>query len=103
MRVLEFNVEGTLLTKERKCNFRDIERGSNKYLRLQFNLDSEWIGKAKVAEVRNVSGVTKLFTVINNVCDLTDDVTNESLFSVRLYGKNGETKLKTNKVYVNQK
>lgn len=102
MRILRFDVNGTLLQKDKKCNFNDIQRGSNNYLELVFNFNSDWIGKAKVAEVRDVSGNKRVYTVMNNTCVLTDDVTKESLFSVKLYGKNGETKIQTNKVYVSQ-
>lgn len=101
MRTLKYKVQGQKIIRDNTCDFSNIVRGTNNYINLIFEWDEDWKNKAKVISLRNAEGVEKNL-VINGSIALPEIVTNGSIFSFVLYGKDLEQKIQTNREYVEQ-
>lgn len=101
MRILRYKVEGQNIIRDNTCDFSNIVRGTNNYLRLVFDWNEDWIYKAKVISLRNAEGVETNLVVKESVV-LQEVVTNGSMFSFVLYGKDSTEKIQTIREYVEQ-
>lgn len=101
MRTLKYKVQGQKIIRDNTCDFSNIVRGTNNYINLIFEWDEDWKNKAKVISLRNAEGVEKNL-VINKSIALPEVVTNGSMFSFVLYGKDAVEKIQTNREYVEQ-
>lgn len=64
-----------------------------------FEWDEQWKNKAKVISLRNANG-EEVNVVLQSKIVLQEKITNGSMFSFRIYGKEGEEKIQTNREYV---
>lgn len=101
MRILRYKVQGQNVIRDNTCDFSNIARGTDKYLKLVFSWDEEWRGKAKVIRLRNAQG-EEMNIVLQDKVVLPKNVTSGSIFSFELYGKSATEMIKTNREYVEQ-
>lgn len=101
MRILRYKVEGQNVIRDNTCDFSNIVRGTNNYIKLVFEFDEDWRYKAKVISLRNSEGVETNLAFKENVV-LPEIVTNGSMFSFVLYGKDNIEKVQTVREYVEQ-
>lgn len=101
MRTLKYKVQGQNIIRDDTCDFSNIVRGTNNYIKLIFEWDEDWTYKAKVISLRNSEGVETNLAFKENVV-LPEIVTNGSMFSFVLYGKDNIEKVQTVREYVEQ-
>lgn len=101
MRTLKYKVQGQNIIRDNTCDFSNIVRGTNNYIKLIFEWDEDWTYKAKVISLRNSEGVETNLGFKENVV-LPEIVTNGSMFSFVLYGKDNIEKVQTIREYVEQ-
>lgn len=102
MRVLEFDVNGQKIEKNKNSDFSGIVKGSKGYLKARFNLSREWNG-CKIAASFYKLGQEYPVIVNKRVCEIPDEALTWNVFSVRLLGirKDGY-RIQTNKLEVKQ-
>ena len=101
MRTLKYKVKGQNIIRDSKCDFTNIARGTDSYLKLEFVWDEDWKDKAKVISLKNADG-EETNIVFNEKVVLPANVTKGSMFSFVLYGKDFEEKIQTVREYVEQ-
>ena len=101
MRILRYKVQGQNIIRDSTCDFSNIVRGTNNYIKLVFEWDEDWRYKAKVISLRNAEGVETNLAFKENVA-LPEVVTDGSMFSFVLYGKDNIEKVQTIREYVEQ-
>lgn len=101
MRILRYKVQGQNIIRDNTCDFSNIVRGTNNYIKLIFEWDEDWRCKAKVISLRNSEGIETNFAVKESAV-LQEVITNGSMFSFVLYGKDNIEKVQTNREYVEQ-
>lgn len=101
MRVLKFHVIGTQIEKDSNCDFDNIVRGSHNWLQLEFDFNKEWNRTSRVISLKNFDGEERNIILQNKVV-LQKEVTKGSIFSFVLYGKDGNRKIQTNRMIINQ-
>lgn len=102
MRDIILNLSEQTLSKIGSCDYNNIVRGSNNYLRIVLKTDIQWNNMVKVITVRTLGGIE-----YNTIYELTGvllpkEVTKNSYFEVLVTGKNGNQLVKTNSVIINQ-
>lgn len=103
MRDLIYDVNGQHLSESKTCDFKNIAKGSNNYLRLKFNCNREWLNMAKAITLRNNYGKVFYLPVKAGCCVLPYDAVSGLYFTFNLCGKNKEgQKITTNQVMVVQ-
>lgn len=104
MRTLIFHVDGQRISRDERCDFENIARGTDNYLCLSFVFDSGWIGKNKVISLRDVDGVEHNYRLVQNKCVVEGAVTFGSVFSFVVYGYDGKKKetVSTERQYIHQ-
>ena len=101
MRILRYKVQGQNIIRDSTCDFSNIVRGTNNYIKLVFEWDEDWWNKAKIISLRNAEGIETNLAFKENVV-LQEAVTNGSMFSFVLYGKDTKEKIQTVREYVEQ-
>ena len=101
MRTLKYKVQGQNIIRDDTCDFSNIVRGTNNYINLLFEWDKDWWNKVKVISLRNAEGIETNLAFKENVV-LPEIVTNGSMFSFVLYGKDNIEKVQTIREYVEQ-
>lgn len=104
MRVLEFVVDGQILTKNPSCDFENIVSGTEGYLRAHFSFSPEWNGTVKAASFwRGKRECTPQLLKDGCSCVISADALTGSSFGVSIVGKKGEQVIYTDRVEVKQK
>lgn len=101
MRILRYKVQGQNIVRDSTCDFSNIVRGTNNYIKLVFDWDEDWRYKAKAISFRNSEGIETNLAVKESVV-LPEIVTNGSMFSFVLYGKDSTEKIQTVREYIEQ-
>lgn len=101
MRILRYKVQGQNIIRDNTCDFSNIVRGTNNYIKLVFEWDKQWKNKAKVISLRNANG-EEVNVVLQSKIVLQEKITKGSMFSFKIYGKEGEEKIHTNREYIEQ-
>lgn len=101
MRILKYKVQGQNIIRDSKCDFSHIIKGTNNHIKLIFEWDEQWKNKAKVISLRNVDG-EEVNVILQSKIVLQEKTTKGSMFSFKIYGKEGEEKIQTNREYVEQ-
>ena len=101
MRILRYKVQGQNIIRDSTCDFSNIVRGTNNYIKLIFEWDEDWRYKAKVISLRNAEGIETNLAFKEEVI-LQEVVTDGSMFSFVLYGKDNIEKIQTVREYVEQ-
>lgn len=103
MRDLIYDVNGQQLLESKTCDFKNIAKGSNNYLRLKFNTNHEWLRMAMAISLKNSNGAVFTLPVRAGCCVLPYEAVKGLYFTFNLCGKNKEgQKITTNRVMVVQ-
>lgn len=102
MRNIILNLSEQTLSKIGSCDYNNIVRGSNNYLRIVLNTDIQWNNMAKVVTVRTLGGIEYNAIYEPTGVLLPEEVTKNSYFEVMVTGKKGNQIVKTNSVIINQ-
>lgn len=100
MKFLNFKVKDQDIQKD--GDFSRIASGTSGYLYAKFSFSKEWIGAVKVAEFRKFLQDPVSVPVKNNICEIPAEVLDERRFFVRVVGKKGNMKIRTNECDVTQ-
>lgn len=100
-RILRFIVNRQTIIKDPMCDFSKICPGTSGYLKAQFNTSGEWNG-CDIAASFWCLGKEYATIVKYGICDIPGEALKWSNFSVSLTGKNGDYKITTNRVRVDQ-
>lgn len=104
MRVLEFVVDGQVLTKNPSCDFENLVPGTVGYLQAHFSFSSEWDGFVKAASFwRGSRECTPQLLKDGYTCIIPSDALTGSSFGVSIVGRNGDQIIPTSRVEVKQK
>lgn len=104
MRVLEFIVDGQILTKNPSCDFENIVSGTEGYLQAHFSFSPEWNGFVKAASFwRGNRECTPQLLEDGYTCVISADALTGSSFGVSIVGKKGTQVISTDRVEVKQK
>lgn len=102
-RILKFSVTNQSITKDSKCDFSKIAMGTSGYLVAQFEFSNDWTSLFKVAEFRKRNSDRYYpAKIIKNRCEVPEQVTDSIQWTIRVVGKNMDTKLTTNTCAVTQ-
>lgn len=88
MRTLSFSVKQQRLIKS--SNFAHIIAGSKGYLQCSFDFSKDWDGCTKVASFYDLDDHEYAVPIINGVCDVPDEVTDDTLIRIQVFGKRGD-------------
>lgn len=57
MRTLKYKVQKQNVIRDNTCDFSNIVRGTNNYIKLVFEWDEDWKNKAKAISLMNAEGI----------------------------------------------
>lgn len=96
------NLSEQTLSKIGNCDYSNIARGSNNYLRIVLKTDIQWNNMAKVVTVRTLGGVEYNTIYEPTGVLLPEEVTKNSYFEVLvIYGKSEQAQYKGTNLAVN--
>lgn len=99
MRTLQFKVAGQELSKD--GDFSGLVAGTRGYLQTAYNFDSEWDGCRKAAVFVRY-GKEYPVPIVNNRCEVPEEVTEHERWKVYLVGVKDGYRITTNEVEVRQ-
>ena len=102
MRDITLNLSEQTLSKIGSCDYSNIVRGSNNYLRIVLKTDIQWNNMVKIITVRTLGGIEYNTIYEHTGVLLPKEVTKNSYFEVLVTGKKGNQLVKTNSVIINQ-
>lgn len=104
MRRIKFIVSKQIITLDPKCDISGLVPGSEEYLQAEFSFSPEWKKCVKVAAFYSILGreYTPQILKDGNTCVIPAEALKGRRFKVQVIGKDGDTKMTTNKVIVCQ-
>ena len=103
MRNFEFVITKQNLIKSQKSDFSNVTPGSVNYLQCVFKFDYDWNGFTKVANFQKESKKEYPVLIKDGRCLIPEEVTKDAGdFSIQVFGKKGDQKIVTNKVFIEQ-
>ena len=104
MRKLKFIVSKQMIMPDPKCDFSGLIPGSEGYLEAEFAFSPEWKNCVKVVAFYSIMGKEYPPQILNdrNTCVIPAEALEKRKFKVQVIGKEGDTKLATNKMTVCQ-
>ena len=105
MRVLKFIVDKQIIKQDPNCDFSGLIPGTSEYLQAEFSFSSEWKEFTKVAAFYSILGKEYPPQILTDgkTCVIPKEALSKKAFKIRIIGKNGESRLTTNKIEVCQK
>ena len=105
MRTLKFIVEGPVIKPDPTCDFDNLIPGTESFIEAQFSFSKEWNNCVKVAAFYSMLGNEYAPQPIKQdlTCMIPVDALKRHRFKVQVIGQNGNSKLCTNKVIVEQR
>ena len=105
MRTLKFIVNGQTIKQDPACNFDGLYPGSEGYLRAEFAFDKEWGNTVKVVGFFSNMGKEYEPRLLKDgkTCIIPTEALKNRIFKIQVMGKQGDRKIVTNKVVINQK
>lgn len=100
MKTLKFIVKNQKISKDGTCDFK-VQRGTENFIKCQFQFDSSWDGFEKVAVFMS-KGITDYVKLIDNKASLPFSMSNKPYYYVRVIGSNGKAKILTSRIMVKQ-
>lgn len=100
MKELFFQVNETELKASE--NQTGITRGSHRFLKLMFSFGREWANYKKVVQVKDTEGNEYNEIITHRGVLLPRKITGTSRLYITVFGKKGETEVKTNTVAIEQ-
>lgn len=102
-RVLRFNVNGQVIEKDPTCDFTNLIPGTNGYLTAEFAFSKEWDGCVKVVGFRSGNNEYEPKVLRDGrFCIIDEEVLERPMFYIRVIGKKGDFRIKTNEVLIKQ-
>ena len=102
MRTLLFIVDGQKISKSPKCDFSGISPGTSGYLMAKFRLGREWKGCRVAASFWSLGKEYPVIVNSDGTCIIPGEALAWSNFKVSITGVDGDYKITTNKVTVEQ-
>lgn len=104
MRTLKFIVDDQIIKQDPNCDFDNLVPGSEGYLRAEFEFSPIWDGHVKVAAFYSPMGKEYPPQILKDgkSCTIPSEALMRQIFKIRVIGKNGTSKLITDKVAVSQ-
>ncbi len=104
MRTLKFIVNGFEIKPNPNCDFTGLYPGTEGYLRAEFSFSSEWRNCVKVAAFYSNLGTEYPPRLLKDgkSCIIPAEALRRKTFKIRVIGKDGDIKIRTNKVTVSQ-
>lgn len=102
MRLLKFNVESQIITKDSNCNFDNLVAGTKNYLKAQFIFSPEWQDCILIASFYRGSKEYAVIIENDNTCYIPEEVLTGSTFSVSVTGQHKDYRITTNRISVRQ-
>lgn len=104
MRTLKFIVEGQVIKQDPSCDFSGLVPGTEEYIQAEFKFSSEWGTYVKAAAFYSVMGREYEPKPLKDgrTCMVPAEALKKRVFKVGIVGKFGDSKLKTNKVKIEQ-
>lgn len=104
MRTLRFIVDKQAIKQDPKCDFEGLIPGTEGYLRAEFSFSPEWNGYIKVAAFYSSMGKEYPPQLLKDgkTCMIPVEALARRLFKIQLLGEKSGSKIKTNKVTINQ-
>lgn len=103
MRELVFDITNQTLKQNSKCDFKNIVRGTDKYLAVKLNCPIEWKRANKVITIKNTDNTEFYIPYYDAPVYLEGEMTKGSLFGIKVTGKtNSGATIQTNMIYVLQ-
>lgn len=105
MRTLKFLVNGQTITQDPTCNFNGLEPGSEGYLKADFTFDKDWANTVKVVGFFSNMGKEYEPRLLKDgkTCIIPNEALKNRIFKIQVIGKQGDRKIITNKLAINQK
>lgn len=105
MRVLNYDVDKQVISKDSQCDYSNLVAGSEGYLKLAFNFSKEWDGCVKVVEFKSMRGeeYTPGYLANGHTCPIPSEATANRRFKFRILGKKEGYKITTNYMTISQK
>lgn len=105
MRTLKFIVDDQIIRQDPNCDFSGLVPGTEGYLEAEFSFSPEWTGFTKVAAFYSLLGMEYKPQILadGKTCIIPSEALERRVFKIRVIGKQGETRIATNKVAVSQK
>lgn len=101
MRTLKFKIDGQRIKKDPECDFSGLITGSKGYLECEFEFTRDWAGLAKAA-IFETGDYVKYQPLVNNRCNVPDEVTDSTKIHVHVFGKDNTMVLSTNTAVILQ-
>lgn len=104
MRILKFNVNNQIITRDPKSDFSGIVPNTDEELIADFNFSSDWDGAVKVAAFYNAQGECPPQLLTDGMyCAIPAEALSGHWFRVQILGNKNGKPLVTNKLDVLQK
>lgn len=105
MRKLIFLVDGQTLRQDPNCDFSGLAPGSEDYVQAEFRFSPEWHGFNKVAAFYSRLGNEYEPQLLTNgaTCIIPVEALAKTIFKVEVLGMKGLTKLRTNRLTIEQR
>lgn len=104
MRTLKFHVEGQTVKFDPLCDFDGLVPGTESYVRAEFDFSRDWRPYTKFVSFRSALG--KEYETIRlrdgKSCMIPTEALKKRSFKIQVFGTQGELKMTTNKLTVNQ-
>lgn len=101
MRTLNFIIDAQTIRPDPSCDFSGIVRGTKGYLQAEFYFSVEWNGCRKAAVFTKL-GKEYPVPIINNRCEIPEEVLTRNTFTVSVVGTRDDYRITTNKTEVRQ-
>lgn len=103
IRTLKFIVNGQIIEKDPKCDFSGLVPGTEQYLKVEFSFSPEWTGYDKVVQFKRFkTEFTPQILVDGKSCLIPADALKQKMFNIKILGRKGNVKLKTNSILIVQ-
>lgn len=104
MRTLKFIVDKQIIKQDPSCDFTGLVPGSDKYLKAEFSFSKEWESMVKVVGFYSNLGKEYLPQALNDgkSCVIPAIALENRVFKLKVFGRKGDTTLRTNKIAVKQ-
>ena len=101
-RILKFIVDGQRIKKDKNCDFTNIVSGSKGYLYAKFSFKNGWENCNIAASFWKLGEEYPVLLDSKMKCKIPDDALDWNNFKVSCMGMNGNYRITTNKIMVEQ-
>lgn len=102
VRTLSFLIKDQIIEKDPDCDFSGLVAGTKGYYVAKFSFSESWTNYKKIAVFKNRS-TTKFVPIINDMCQIPDEITTSLLYRVSVVGNTRDISIPTTETFVTQK